>query len=971
MPLTTDMYWKRKLSAYLHDSPDKVLSIVDHELRARRIAGEIPGDEMSRKEADWAASAADRLPFPPSSQSRTELSRFTHPLGGSHWPLDPKAMALGVAEDTSQTTRPRLNEDDPRAAFITTWRFWRNWASSRHPDFALYPAETRLPDHTIWNHLAVTSAMQGCFGGNFLEYVEAKKRQQTPSPPPDSPAFLLFTIGPVQDFIAAARSTRDLWSGSYLLSYLIGHALRRISLDFGPDHVLFPNLCDQPIMDLLLRDEIWDKVSTVDGQVLFSAFRYYEDDAKQRLLTPSLPNRFLAALPARMKEHQDRGPQFASAESYARALAQDVRRFLKEHVAEPVAKVCRDALGARFNSDRFDQQVASMLEVHWQVLPWPETFEDVEAWARLLPPDDAGKEYTPRAGLETILELCNKGADTRYLVSRDRREPKSVAAGWSALYSVAEWLLDGSKANRAFRPSQGGDINPSNENTKDSLNGREEAVLRVRADSEEGEDSDEDELSKRIAQVLGKERLLKAGESLGASTLIKRIWPYAVLCKRHSFKPNDLAMPNTRGIAAREPWQDDDGLDDDKGRPYFAVLALDGDSMGKWIGGSKAPPLADVLSGECAAAFREKGSDLQGKRPLSPSWHLQFSEALGNFSLHAARRVVESYDGRLIYAGGDDVLAMLPAETAIPCAEALRMAFRGDPRLNDKAKGIPCTSGSGSKTRKSDRQTPLFHITRHGFLQLAPESGARHGTTAGLLDDPVSFPAVVPGPNADCSVGIAIAHFASPLQDVVRAARLAEKRAKDMPGKAALSVSLFKRSGETVEWTCKWDSGGIEVFDAMLDAITTEGVGSRFPYRLVEILGKYVTGASAIQSGALESINDFPMEQVVQREGLHVLDRQGERKESESYQTLHQMFQSLNDPAASRLAGYLASFKNRAVDRLTKAMEDRDEWAKASKANELRKQRLRSAVTSDPIQALINLCQTVAFIRRNGEEENA
>ncbi len=28
--------------------------------------------------------------------------------------------------------------------------------------------------------------------------------------------------------------------------------LRRIALDFGPDHVIFPNLCDQPIMDLLL-----------------------------------------------------------------------------------------------------------------------------------------------------------------------------------------------------------------------------------------------------------------------------------------------------------------------------------------------------------------------------------------------------------------------------------------------------------------------------------------------------------------------------------------------------------------------------------------------------------------------------------------------------------------------------------------------------------------------------------------------
>ena len=34
-------------------------------------------------------------------------------------------------------------------------------------------------------------------------------------------SLLKLQIGPVQDFIAQARSTRDLWSGSYLLSWLM------------------------------------------------------------------------------------------------------------------------------------------------------------------------------------------------------------------------------------------------------------------------------------------------------------------------------------------------------------------------------------------------------------------------------------------------------------------------------------------------------------------------------------------------------------------------------------------------------------------------------------------------------------------------------------------------------------------------------------------------------------------------------
>ncbi|NMB85726.1 MAG: hypothetical protein GYA29_05710, partial [Methanothrix sp.] len=37
-----------------------------------------------------------------------------------------------------------------------------------------------------------------------------------------------FTIGPVQGFLAQARRTRDLWSGSFLLSYLSGCAMAEI-----------------------------------------------------------------------------------------------------------------------------------------------------------------------------------------------------------------------------------------------------------------------------------------------------------------------------------------------------------------------------------------------------------------------------------------------------------------------------------------------------------------------------------------------------------------------------------------------------------------------------------------------------------------------------------------------------------------------------------------------------------------------
>jgi hypothetical protein len=66
MSSPNDTYWCRKLSAYLHDSPDKVIALADHEDRARSLAqaeGFEPHEGV-RKDSDHAASAADRLPWP-------------------------------------------------------------------------------------------------------------------------------------------------------------------------------------------------------------------------------------------------------------------------------------------------------------------------------------------------------------------------------------------------------------------------------------------------------------------------------------------------------------------------------------------------------------------------------------------------------------------------------------------------------------------------------------------------------------------------------------------------------------------------------------------------------------------------------------------------------------------------------------------------------------------------------------------
>ena len=44
---------------------------------------------------------------------------------------------------------------------------------------------------------------------------------------------LMVSIGPVQGFVAQARRTRDLWAGSFLLSWLTGKAMAAVTAAGG------------------------------------------------------------------------------------------------------------------------------------------------------------------------------------------------------------------------------------------------------------------------------------------------------------------------------------------------------------------------------------------------------------------------------------------------------------------------------------------------------------------------------------------------------------------------------------------------------------------------------------------------------------------------------------------------------------------------------------------------------------------
>lgn len=109
----------------------------------------------------------------------------------------------------------------------------------------------------------------------------------------------------------------------------------------------------------------------------------------------------------------------------------------------------------------------------------------------------------------------------------------------------------------------------------------------------------------------------------------------------------------------------------------LVILAMDGDSVGKWISGANNPTVKELVH----AKIKEElsGDILRTKRAQSPANHSFISRTLSTYALKIVRKIIESeYCGRLVYAGGDDVRALLPPEDAFEIALRLREEYSSE-----------------------------------------------------------------------------------------------------------------------------------------------------------------------------------------------------------------------------------------------------------------------------------------------------
>jgi CRISPR-associated protein Cmr2 len=823
------------------------------------------GEEKALKLADWAQVRWSKSPV------------LIHPLTGDEQDLGNLSdTEIGpIKEDSFRHFTGLLDQlcisaDAPpqdaqgwRKALLVLWRFGpelTNDDSALGNLWRLLPADTRIPDHSIWDHLDLVSAFAGAFAADSEGEV----------------ALLTLSLGPVQDFIAAARSTSDLWAGSHLLSRLAWEAMRPLCETFGPDAILFPRLRGIPQVDLWLRDEMklpdaffdkceWKK-RTTDANPLFSA---------------ALPNRFVAVVPA----------------SRAKEIAQEVEKSVREWLRETGRKVVKRLLNeAGYDAEntptpyaQMQAQLQGFPEVHWAIVPFSlirprdkahQKDLDLSALKAAMSPffgvaPDQESGFLNSPAWQILRKGIQWGDNTVFF------DPNPGVL-YPAIHDLAERSLAAAKSARVFaqQPQEG---------WRCSLTGEAEWLT---TDREQLKKSYRQQTDTLWAKIAGKKpSWAKEGELLSALPAIKRLWP-TIFAEEvgKALNPNDdgrapdvgrfvvsthtMALAhqldawlekgglttteltdrlNESGVESvalphkllRRHWPNPDALRDAKRLPgllenknddetayrkaeglirttlkvdrletYYALVMMDGDHMGAILSGDEKTQISylqgfhpQVRHGfkrhaETQPKIGEYGAQ---KRPPSPNRHLAISGALNDFSQTVVRHVIESENlGRVLYAGGDDVLAMLPVADLLPAMQRLRQAYSGD------------CPGDGEIDRGHAAKKNTL-LCKNGFAWL-------DGRLMRMM-----------GRNATASCGAVVAHHQAPLGAVMRELRTAEKRAKTQGGRDAFSITLIKRSGGALFLTEKWGEA-LAVLEKLIEFLRAKDVSHRAVYHTLEWL---------------------------------------------------------------------------------------------------------------------------------------
>ncbi|CUT01638.1 type III-B CRISPR-associated protein Cas10/Cmr2 [Candidatus Kryptobacter tengchongensis] len=790
----------------MHDPIDKCFDIPTHIERAKNYAQKlaISGVEEG-KGPDQIASCMERSLL--AKGITQDFNEVRHPFCKGSLKIENynKEKIFKAFEEIYKKIGKEISNLDDKKKFFYLWRnlqdrlFENLKAEPWIKYLPLLPADTRVPDHSIWEHLKIASAINAYWDGENKIFYQNN-------------SLFLFTIGPVQSFISQARKTQDFYMGSFILSFLTFKAMEVIIDKYGPTNIIYPDLYKQPLMDFWLRKKGVEPIGFNENSIQL----------------PTIPNRFVAILPTTDKEEITH-------------LTNSMKDNIKETVKNAKNTIFEEfSIGpSQDTSNKIDSQLNEFPEIYWVAVPWKIDNRDISF-------DDL-KEYFEDEVLKNYQDLWN-------FAGENGEFKPNIGLMYELLYSTLEKSMGARKNLREFKQiaEKGRKCSVCGErdvvffretDNKDKfarfnpyaidLTDTEKVLLKYLANGEGLcaicfiKRTFEIYLEKEVSRVFGnltfpstaevaladfKERALeKAREAYFAFQKIfegisqarfpkvkpmpklvslfndignlEGQWFYEENLTEESFR-EELGLKEIDGQVIKELREGLRKITERVGKPnpYYATLHLDGDNMGKWLSGELLPEIEYAYNSEVWQGLPEEfKKELKGKRTkklLTPAIHASISTALRNYALEFVRKIVEEeHLGKLIYAGGDDVLAFVNLKDLFDVMQKLRWAFSGQIKVENGEIRIDINNQTG-------------FVEKDGRYLLSM------------------------GPEATASMGVVIAHYKTPLQIAIGKVFEMEKKAKK-ECRNRFAICLMKRSGEERIATAEWKYDDKDTIDTL------------------------------------------------------------------------------------------------------------------------------------------------------------
>ncbi|MDG4602001.1 MAG: type III-B CRISPR-associated protein Cas10/Cmr2 [Defluviicoccus sp.] len=539
-----------------------------------------------------------------------------------------------------------------------------------------------------------------------------------------------FSLGPVQGFIGTARRTRDLWAGSFLLSWLSAVAMAEVRKKGGK--IVFPSADADPLVARL------------------------EKRSKEEPRIGTVPNRFKAEIP------QNFDP------ASCRTAVNDAWKKLAAAVWDTFpAKVASEGNNTK---SVWDRQIENFWEISWvkgerggNDGAW---LDNRKTWRSHRPHDEnkGGDHCTLMGDWQEIsgyvrarerADQENFWSNFRECEFKDSRDDKK---GKKLLLDIVEGerLCAIALIKRLFPrltketreevfgwdPCREGGGNWPSTGHIASAHWIEKATTLALEKCQEYANHVHDNCAAR--HFAEQDSQIRCVKSVAPSNGGHKHW-FGSLDANFYFR-NDLMNERAMPIWSR----DEDKPIDSKARDAFVLWQYDV-LLKELRDANKKVKAPDPVFGEPMGYFALLRMDGDRTGELREEGKEEYvAQALTDFTVKV-KSIVPSpeHNGVLVYAGGDDVLALFPIEDALEAALALRNAY--------------------------------LEAFQPYLARLQPK-------------DPVTI-----------SAGLVFADHHEPFRHVVEESRrLLEDIAKDKNGRDSIACSVLKPSGKAVEWVATW-----------------------------------------------------------------------------------------------------------------------------------------------------------------------